>query len=153
VIRNGTFALWAAMTVLAQPVQARQCPAPAEFDRILRCVDAVADPADAEHCAGRWKDLGYVWNCLLSDPAYKNLPLSAIAPRQASPPAPIPCDTISLAKRKLAEDYEQGKLVDPKLLFGVIEGEQALMGCPPPPPQQTTTCIPLDSGAFTCTTK
>jgi hypothetical protein len=56
-IRNGAFALCAVMTVLAQPVQAGQCPAPAEMDRILRCVGAVADPADVHICAGRWAAL------------------------------------------------------------------------------------------------
>jgi hypothetical protein len=51
----------------------------------------------------------------------------------------------------LAEDYEQGKLVNPELLFETIKMLQATMGCPQQP-RQTTTCI-ARGGAFTCTTR
>ena len=141
-IRNGAFALWAVITLLAQPVHAaRQCPAPAEMDRIHQCMDAVADPADAAHCAGRW-NLRDVWDCPSGD-------FTVVLSRE-----PVPCDTILLAKQMMAADYKRGKLVDPEILFEVIKGRQALMGCPPPLPQQTTTCSLLSTTfEYTCTTR
>jgi|SRR5579863_6136934 len=161
-IRHCAFVMvCAALSVLALPVRAERCPTVGQMTQFLRCMAPTGSAADIERCAGGW-DVGQLWNCLKSDPAYDSIPLSVLAPRQPLPPpqpaasAKPTCGpqlTVTMAQRIEQANPGQSDQVKALALRYTLE----MMGCialqPAAPLPQTTECFPIGGGAFTCTTR
>jgi hypothetical protein len=70
----------------ATPTSSAQCPSQQEMIVILHCVGGTTDIAGVNRCMGKWS-ADRVWNCLLSNPAYKGIGLGDLTPpsSQAAP--------------------------------------------------------------------
>jgi hypothetical protein len=156
--RNGALIVGVMLNLLVvQPVCASQCPAPDQMISMMNCMDTAASPADIERCAGGW-NLDLLWNCLGSDPAYKNIRFTAIAPQRVPAPPPAPpqraasnvCDPHAVMQA--IEKVDPGAA--PTVKYGALQKWLEMNGCiARTPPPQTTTCLPLIGGGFSCTTQ
>jgi hypothetical protein len=138
---TGAIMLCAGLCSLAAPAWSIQCPSEREMVTILRCMNAADQTATAYgRCAGHW-GLAPLWDCLRFDPAYDNIPLSALTPRPAPtmpPPAnPLPTNQPLTCGPQLA--MELARRIDrenPGAEAGVkylaVERGLQLMGCLPP---------------------
>ena len=153
----------------APVVAGNQCPTTSQIIQILRCGSAIPNPtpADLQQCAGGL-DLGVLWNCIRSDRALQDVPLSAISPQQAPTPPPqapaLPpqatpntaslCDPARVRAALIAIDNQD---LDPVAKGMAMQMLMQTLGCSAAPVAsplpQRTLCIPLGGGMFDCETQ